>query len=86
MENKTTTELLNLLQKLDTEKDFSVDGKYQQIMNVLKEREPFCNIFNEDYENSLEWLGSQIEELKSEIKKLKRHKHDEKTNDVLIRI
>lgn len=86
MENKKTTELLDLLQKLDSDKDFGEGGKYEKILEVFKWQQPFALLYNEDWENSLPNLVKQIECLQEEIKKLKRHKHDEKTNDVLIRI
>ena len=87
MENKTTTELLELLSKLTDEKgDFKAGGKYDRIMEELKTRYPFYDIFNEEYENSLPALREEIDELKADIKKLKRHKHDGKSGDVLIRI
>ena len=87
MENKKTTELLDLLQNLDEEKgDYKFDGKHSNIITELKTREPFTELLNEDYDESLPSLVKTVNELKEEIKKLKRHKHDEKTNDVLIRI
>ena len=87
MENKTTTELLDLLQKLDEKKgDWQTDGKYNQIMEVLKTREPFTELLNPDYNESLPALWEEVKELQEEIKKLKRHKHDPNTGDVLIRI
>ncbi len=87
MENKKTTELLDLLQSLSEEKgDWEEGGKYEQIMEELKGRYPFWDIFNENSEDGLPALREEIDELKVEIKKLKRHKHDEKSGDVLIRI
>ena len=92
MENKTTTELLELLRKAPKEdikgydEFWASDGIYEQIMEELKIRYPFQILLDEDWENSLPNLVNQVEDLKEEIKKLKRHKHDEKTGDVLIRI
>ena len=87
MENKKTTELLDLLQKLDEDKgDWKSGGKYEQIMGELETRYPFVEILSEDDDRSIPSVWEKIEELESEIKKLKRHKHDEKTGDVLIRI
>ena len=87
MENKTTTELLDLLSKLSEEKgDWQTGGKYEQIMDVLKTREPFTELLNEDYDESLPSAWIAIKGLQEEIKKLKRHKHDPKTGDVMIRI
>lgn len=85
MEDKKTTELLDLLQNLD-EDDFETDGKYEKIIEVLKEREPFTWLLSENWDNSLPNLVEQVEVLREEIKKLKRHKHDDKSNDILIRI
>ena len=84
MENKTTTELLNLLTKL-VDKDGHLQEGYEEALEELKSRTPFYEIFSEDYEESIPWLLAEIENLKEDVKKLKRHKHD--TNgDVLIRI
>ena len=38
MENKTTTELLDLLNTEFADKDYNDDGKYTLIMNELKDR------------------------------------------------
>ena len=85
MENKKTTELLDLITKL-VDKDGNLLEGYEEALEELKSRTPFDAIFDEDWENSLAWLSETVEDLKDEIKKLKRHKHDEKTGDVLIRI
>ena len=85
MENKKTTELLDLLQKLEDE-DYKEGGKYQLIIDELKTREPFTWLLDDDYDCGLPNLVEQVESLREEIKKLKRHKHDPKTNDVMIRI
>lgn len=87
MENKKTTELLDLLAHLDESKgDWSTDGKYSQIIDELKKREPFTELLNEDYDKSLPTAFELIQELQEEIKKLKRHKHDPESGDVMIRI
>jgi len=92
MENKTTVELLDLLNKAPKEGGKGYDefwaenGTYEQIMEELKRREPFLQILGEDWDTSLPAAWEEIENLKAEVKKLKRHKHDEKTGDVLIRI
>jgi len=85
MENKTTTELLDLLSKL-IDKDGNLLKGYEEAEEELKSREPFWQIFNEDFDESIPALLERIEDLEAEIKKLKRHKHDDKTGDVLIRI
>ena len=87
MENKKTTELLDLLQKLSEEKgDWKDGGKHDQIMKELVTRYPFFDILNEEYDRSLPAIWEAVEEIQEDIKKLERHKHDEKTDDVLIRI
>ncbi|GAH82049.1 unnamed protein product [marine sediment metagenome] len=85
MENKKTTELLDLLHKL-TDKDGNLLEGWQEVWDELVQRDPFCLILNEDSDCGLSSLQDEIIELKDEIKRLKRHKHDEKTGDVLIRI
>ena len=85
MENKKTTELIDLLDTCE-EDDFAAGGKYQKIMGELETREAFIGIIGKDYDRSLPAIWEVIEEIQGEIKKLKRHKHDEKNGDVLIRI
>ena len=85
MENKTTTELLDLLTKL-TDEDYKENGKFEKVMKVLEDREPFFQIMSEDSDTGLPSVWEEIKDLKVGIKELKRHKHDEKTGDVLIRI
>jgi len=85
MENKKTTELLDLIPKLIDKNGNLLEG-YNEALEELKNREPFYEILNEEYDESLPALKEQIDELVGEIKKLKRHKHDEKSGDVLIRI
>lgn len=87
MENKTTTELLDLYSKLiDKEGNILNQEKYDEWWKELKTREPFFTLLDDDYEDALPALKEEIEDLKEEIKKLRRHKHDVKTNDVMIRI
>lgn len=85
MENKTTTELLDLLKTL-IDKDGHLDDKWSDVWDELLEREPFYTILHPDHDESIPAILSKIKDLEDEVKKLKRHKHDEKTNDVLIRI
>ncbi len=66
--------------------DWKTGGKYEQIMRELETRYPFQNLLDKDWEESLPQAWERIKELEGEIKKLKRHKHDDKTGDVLIRI
>lgn len=86
MENKKkTTELLDLLTKL-IDKDGNLLEGWEEANEELRGRHPFWDIFSEDLDDSLPALAEEIKDLKAEIKKLKRHKHDDKTGDVLIRI
>ena len=85
MENKKTSELIDLLGKLKDE-DYEQGGKYEQITTELESREQFYSLLSEDHDESIPALWEIIKELKDDIKKLKRHKHHEKTDDVLIRI
>jgi len=85
MENKKTTELLELLNNLKDD-DYKSGGKYEEIMGELETREPFTQILNKDWYDSLPSAWEVIKELQEEIKKLKRHKHDERSGDVMIRI
>lgn len=86
MENKTTTELIDLLNQDFNDSAYDDDGEYTLIMNELKNRSPFQEMLNEVYEESLPYLASQLEKLQEDVKLLKRHKHDEKNGDVLVRI
>lgn len=85
MENKTTTELLNALGKLEDE-DFNTGGKYEKLYNELKSREPFFTLLDDGMDGSLGNLLNRVEKLEKEVKLLKRHKHDDKNGDVLVRI
>lgn len=85
MENKTTTELLNLLTSL-VGKEGNLKKGYDEAFEELKSREPFWTLLHEDFEESLPALFGYIKGLEREVKLLKRHKHDEKTGDVLVRI
>lgn len=88
MENKTTVELLELLRKLPDSGDevWGKGGKYEQIMGELVTRHPFFDILDPDFDESLPVAWEAIKELQDEIKKLKRHKHDERSGDVVVRI
>ena len=86
MENKTTTELIDLLNKDFDDSAYENNGEYTLIMNELKNRSPFQEMLNEVYEESLPYLANQLEALQADVKLLKRHKHDEKNGDVLVRI
>ena len=90
MENKTTSELLELLRRGNklVDKDGTIldQDKYEEVWAELRQREPFFSILEESWEESLPSAWSEIKELQEEVKKLKRHKHDDKSGDVLIRI
>ena len=92
MENKKTTELIDLLHSL-TDKEGNLKKGYNEALEELKNREPFWTLLNTDSEQSvwaiIEWLeelAGEVESLEKEIKLLKRHKHDEKTGDVMVRV
>jgi hypothetical protein len=85
VENKKTTEILDQLAKL-TEDDWKSGGKYEVLIGELRNREPFLEILDEDWDTGLPKVWEAIEELREEIKLLKRHSHNEKNGDVLVRI
>lgn len=87
MENKTTTELLEILRKKGTGSGDNYDEKVsEEAFAELRERAPFWEIFNEDYDESIPYLLRTVKELQEEIKLLKRHKHEPNTGDVMVRI
>ncbi len=90
MENKATSELLDLLWKMDkkSEKDGAdLPDEYGDVFAELRKRPPFDIIIgdrqNDGFDPSLE---EKMEEVTGDIKLLKRHKHDDKNGDVLVRI
>lgn len=82
MENKTTTELLDLLTK-KIGKDGELKDGYAEVLDELMLREPFYLLLHPRSDSTLE---EELEDIWDELKKLKRHKHDPKTGDVMIRI
>lgn len=91
MENKTTTELLDLLGKLDKEIEKDEDGKfdydkYDEVIEEIKTRYPFSEILGEHSDPNDFTLEERIDSLEADIKLLKRHKHEDKSGDVMIRI
>lgn len=82
MENKKTTELLDLLQKL-VEPDGHLKEGYEECLEELRSREPFYSLLKPRDD---ETVSEELDALEGEIKKLKRHKHDEKTGDVMVRV
>jgi len=92
MENKTTTELLDLLYKIEQseeeDKDFQkLWDMYDDVLAELEQREPFKKILGEsEYPNDYLTLEEKVDELMEDVKLLKRHKHDERSGDVVVRI
>ncbi len=92
MENKTTVELLDLLWKEDKasekgDKDGNFDWtKHGEICEELVERYPFSEILGVKEDRNSFTLEERIEGLEKDVKLLKRHKHDEKSGDVMTRI
>ena len=82
MENKTTTELLDLLWKIESQKEPDWE-KYDQVCAELEKRPPFKNI---GINNNDESHDERIEELEGDVKLLRRHKHDPHSGDVMVRI
>jgi len=85
LENKTTTGLLEQLDNLEVT-DYDSGGKYEQLIGELCNREPFIDILGEDSDRSLPAVWEALEDIKEELKLLKRHKHEVNSGDVLVRI
>jgi hypothetical protein len=87
MENKKTSELLDLLWELDNAPDEKQDwDKYAEAYNELLKRTPYNKILGESEYASEPTLEESVAEHHGDIKQLKRHKHDPLNGDVLIRI
>ena len=88
MENKKTSELLDQLGSLPEEGDevWGEGGKYEKLMGELATRHPFFDLLDEDWDTSLPAVWGAVKEIQEDIKLLKRHKHEEKSGDVMIRI
>lgn len=82
LENKKTSELLDLLPTLTAEDGQLLDG-WDEVREELLSREPFYTLYKPIDGDT---VSEELENIREEIKKLKRHKHDEKNGDVLIRI
>ena len=80
MENKKTTELLDLIEEKEKKQEY--DEEYDEIKETLLLREPFITLHNDEHGTP---LSESLAETDENVKKLKRHKHD-KNGDVLIRI
>lgn len=89
MENKKTTELLDLLQEVSFDEG-SDQSDVDEVFAELCKRPPFDKLFGENpYESSN--VGDmthdeRLEELEDGVKLLNRHKHDTHTGDVMVRI
>lgn len=83
MENKKTTELLDLLTTL-VDKDGNLKDGWSEARDEIMSRDPFYEIFKSA------GIGGNIEQrlddMEETIKLLKRHKHDSTTGDVMARI
>ena len=91
MENKATSELLDLLWKMEKESE-KKDGngfdwdEYNEVFAELEKREPFKRIIGTNDDANDPTIQENIEELLGDVKLLKRHKHDSNSGDVLVRI
>ncbi len=91
MENKTTVELIELISKLEKESEKDKDGrfdwdKYEEVSAELVKRYPFSEILGVKDDPNDFTLEERINELEETVKLLKRHKHEEKSGDVVVRI
>ena len=92
MENKTTSELLDLIYKIEQVEEKDKDYQklwdmYDDVLAELRQREPFKKILGESaYPNDYLTLEEKVDELVEDVKRLKRHKHDERSGDVMVRI
>ena len=87
MENKNTTELLDLLWKLESATEEKQDwDKYGEVIAELRKRPPFSDIIGQKDSANEYSLEERIENLEEDLKLLKRHKHDSHNGDVLVRI
>lgn len=89
MENKKTTELLDLLQKVGIDEK-SNQGDVDEVFAELCKRPPFDKLFGEnqyDSSNTGDMTHEErLDEIEGDVKLLERHKHDEKSGDVMVRI
>ena len=71
MENKKTTELIDLLNNLKDE-DYEEGGKYGELLGELENREPFLQIIGKDWDTSLPAVWEEIKELLEEREEVLR--------------
>jgi len=90
MENKTTSELLDLLWKLEKKSEKSgqaLDDDYDAALAELRKRPPFDSIIGDRQDDGFDpSLEERMGDVQVDIKKLKRHKHDPHSGDVMVRI
>lgn len=88
MENKTTAELLDLLWKIEskTETTDTDWDKFAEARAELEKRPPFNELIGTREEANEFSHEERLEALEDDTKLLKRHKHDEKSGDVMVRI
>jgi len=87
MENKATTELLDLLWKLENAPEDKQDwDKFGEVFAELRKRPPFSDILGTKDDANDQTHEERLDDLDEDVKSLKRHKHCGKTGDVLIRI
>lgn len=89
MENKTTTELLDLLWKIEskTEPTDKEWDQHSEAYAALIKRTPFKQILGErEYPNDAPTHAEALEDISEDVKLLKRHKHDPHSGDVMTRI
>lgn len=87
VENKTTTELLETLCKLENASDNKQDwDKFGEVFTELLKRPPFSDILGTKDDANDFTHEERLDKLEEEVKLLKRHSHNEKTGDVMVRI
>lgn len=87
MENKKTTELLDLLNKV-SEDENSNQQEVDDIFEVLAKRPPFDQLFGKNKwgDSSDPTHEERLEELEDDVKLLRRHRHDDNSGDIMVRI
>lgn len=86
MENKTTSELLEILWKIEKKDGGDEWDKYEEAFAELCKRPPFKDLIGQKEEANEYSHEERLDNIEEDIKLLKRHKHDEHSGDVLIRI
>lgn len=81
MENKKTTELLDLIYQKEKKEEY--DDEFDEMRAELRKRQPFYSMSHDVYGTPIE---ESLEQTDKNIKLLKRHKHDPQNGDVLVRI